>query len=262
MNPQKRYTTQLQAGLGLIEETKLLLEIWTPGMTSLQLQQAALESGRFPTITARRLKNIITEGFAPRYLANQGGPAQLLKQLVPSLTTAELNQFFLLFTSRANAILADFIRQVYWERYLAGYSELSNDHARAFVDRAIDDGKTTSRWSETTTRRMAGYLTGCCADFGLLEGGQKSVRRILTFHLSPKLAAYLAYDLHSSGLADTAVLNHKDWNVFGLNPDDVLEEMKRLSLKGFLITQSGGSMVRISWKYPGREALCDVLAQV
>jgi hypothetical protein len=53
------YTTQLQAGLGLVNETKTLLDLWSPGMSATQLHQVALESGRFPTVTARRLRNIV-----------------------------------------------------------------------------------------------------------------------------------------------------------------------------------------------------------
>jgi hypothetical protein len=63
----KPYTTQLQAGLGLVNETKTLLDLWSPGMSANQLHQVALESGRFPTVTARRLRNIVVECFAPRY---------------------------------------------------------------------------------------------------------------------------------------------------------------------------------------------------
>jgi hypothetical protein len=32
----RRYTTQLQAGLGLVPETKTLLEHWTPGKSAAQ----------------------------------------------------------------------------------------------------------------------------------------------------------------------------------------------------------------------------------
>ncbi len=42
------YTTQLGAGLGLVDETNTLLELWTPGMSANQLNQVALEKGRFP----------------------------------------------------------------------------------------------------------------------------------------------------------------------------------------------------------------------
>ena len=77
------YTTQLQAGLGLIPETRLLLSLWKPGMSSPALYQAVLKSGEFPNVSARRLRNIVRECFAPRYLVADGRPAQYLKKYFP-----------------------------------------------------------------------------------------------------------------------------------------------------------------------------------
>lgn len=261
MAENKPYTTQLQAGLGLVNETKALLDLWSPGMSAVQLHQVALESGRFPTVTARRLRNIVVECFAPRYLVSGGAPVAHLKRLSVQMSTADLTQIMLLFTSRANPILGDFVRHVYWARYAGGYSQISNDDARAFVERGIDDGKTVKRWSETTVRRVSAYLTGCCADYGMLERGQKTSRKIIPFRVSPSVAAYLAYELHFAGAGDNALLTHGDWQLFGLAREDVLEEIKRLSLKGLLIVQAAGDVIRISWKQQDMEALCDVLTQ-
>ncbi len=261
MAENKPYTTQLGAGLGLVNETKTLLDLWSPGMSAAQLHQAALESGRFPTVTARRLRNIVAECFAPRYLVSGGAPAAHLKRLSAQWSTADLTQIMLIFTSRANPIFGDFVRYVYWARYAGGYSQITNDDARAFVERGIDDGKTVKRWSETMVRRVSAYLTGCCADYGMLERGQKTSRRIIPFRISPLVAAYLAYELHFSGIGDNALLTHEDWQLFGLAREDVLEEIKRLSLKGLLIVQAAGDVVRISWKRQDMEALCDVLTQ-
>ncbi|MDG1108295.1 MAG: hypothetical protein P8N60_06495, partial [Burkholderiaceae bacterium] len=57
-------------------------------------------------------------------------------------------------------------------------------------------------------------------------------RRILPFRVSPTVAAYLAYELHLAGVGDNASLNHDNWKLFGLACEDVLEEIKRLSLQG------------------------------
>lgn len=255
------YTTQLQAGLGLINETKALLELWSTGMSASQLHQVALSSGRFPNITARRLRNVVSECFAPRYLISNGAPAQHLKILLNDVAGADLKQLMLIYTARANPILGDFIRDVYWARYAGGYAEVSNDDARFFVERAIDDGKTAKRWSESTVRRVSAYLTGCCADYGLLERGSRSSRRLQPLRISSVTAAYLAYDLHFSGSGDNAVLNHPDWGIFGLARGDVVDEFKRLSLKGLIIVQAAGDVVRISWNQPSMEALCDVLTK-
>ncbi len=255
------YTTQLQAGLGLVAETKALLDLWVPGMGTGQLQEVARESGSFPTITARRLRNIVTECFAPRYLVSDASPAAHLKMLAPSVPVADLMQLMLLFTSRANPILGDFIRDVYWSRYAGGYQQISTEDARAFVERAIDDGCTSKRWSETTVRRVAAYLTGCCADYGLLEKGLRSNRRILPYRVTPTASAYLSYDLHLKGLGDNALLTHEDWQLFGMSREDVIDELKRLSLKGHLIVQAAGDVVRIGWKHQSMEALCDVISK-
>jgi hypothetical protein len=96
----KPYTTQLQAGLGLVNETRMLLDLWSPGMSANRLHQVALESGRFPTVTARRLRNIVVECFAPRYLVTGGTPAMHLKRLAPTISTVDLTQLLPYFPIR------------------------------------------------------------------------------------------------------------------------------------------------------------------
>jgi hypothetical protein len=94
MNHQKQYTSQLSAGMGVINETRTLLHLWQPGMTAFELRQAALDSEEFPNITARRLRNIVAECFAPRYLVKNDYPAVVLKQLYPAFLPASLCNFF------------------------------------------------------------------------------------------------------------------------------------------------------------------------
>lgn len=79
-----------------------------------------MESGRFPNVTARRLRNIVVECFAPRYLVAGGSPAAHLKRLATAISTADVTQLLLVFTGRANPILGNFVRQVYWARYAGG----------------------------------------------------------------------------------------------------------------------------------------------
>ena len=76
------YTTQLQAGLAMLQETRDLLRIYQPGQTASQLSEAALAQNVFTRMTARRAQNVVTEMFAPRYLAQAGQPAVLLQRLL------------------------------------------------------------------------------------------------------------------------------------------------------------------------------------
>lgn len=256
-----KYTTQLQAGLGMVAETRALLDIWQPGMSVNALFEEALRSGQFPQVAARRLRNIVAECFAPRYLVNDARPAHLLKSLVSHLETLEFLQLLYLHTCRANAILANFVREVYWRAYESGNEVISNDDAQRFVIHAIQEGKTSTSWSESTIRRVAAYLTGCCADFGLLERSKRGSRRILSYRIGLRVACLLAYDLKFLGRGDQRLLTDPDWGLFGMSRSDTIEELKLLGLRGFLIVQSAGDLVHISWKYDNYEELVDVIAK-
>ena len=260
MSQQRYYTTQLQAGLGLLEETRQLLQVYQPGMSASQLYEAALASGRFPLITARRLRNIVAECFAPRYMRDPY-VAGHLKLLINRFTTAELNQLLFLYTARANLVLADFVREVYWARYSAGRNDLQLEDARTFVTNSVREGKTQKPWSETTIKRISSYLMGCCADYGLLTTTGRNQRTISAYRILPKVAAYLAYDLKFSGLGDNQIVSSSDWDLFGLERADVRDQLKRLSLQGLLIFQAASDIVHIGWTYKSMEELIDVVAQ-
>jgi hypothetical protein len=254
------YTTQLAMGLGLIQETRQLLELWQPGLGGGELYQRALVSGMFPNVSAYRLRNIVVRCFAPRYLVNGGAPACWLKKLSSTLKPSELDQLFFLYTCRANLILADFVRDTYWRLYAAGAQVVRTDDAKSFIRRAIDDGKTPSRWAEGQIERVGRYLTGCCADYGLLGDRTSAGRLITSYRIEEKAAAYLAYDLHFAGHGDNSLSAHPDWRLFGLSRDDVRDELKRLSLKGHIILQSAGDIMHIGWKHKSMEGFLDVLA--
>ena len=260
MSQQRHYTTQLQAGLGLLEETRQLLQVYQPGMSASQLYEAALASGRFPLVTARRLRNIVAECFAPRYMRDPHVAARL-KSLVDRFTTAELNQLLFISTARANLVLADFVREVYWARYSAGRNDLQLEDARTFVANSVREGKTQKPWSDTTIKRISSYLMGCCADYGLLTTTGRNQRSIAAYRILPKVAAYLAYDLKFSGLGDNQIVSSSDWDLFGLERADVRDQLKRLSLQGLLIFQAASDVVHIGWTYKSMEELIDVIAQ-
>jgi hypothetical protein len=260
VSQQRYYTTQLQAGLGLLEETRQLLQVYQPGMSASQLYEAALTSGRFPLVTARRLRNIVAECFAPRYMRDQNVAARL-KSLVDRFTTAELNQLLFIYTARANVVLADFVREVYWVRYSAGRNDLQLEDARTFVANSMREGKMQKPWSETTIKRISSYLMSCCADYGLLTTTGRNQRLIAAYRILPKVAAYLAYDLKFSGLGDNQIVSSSNWDLFGLERSDVRDQLKRLSLQGLLIFQAASDVVHIGWTYKSMEELIDVIAQ-
>jgi hypothetical protein len=253
------YTTQLQAGLGLREETKSLFEIWQPGMNTQALYDASLDSGMFPNVTARRLRNIVAECFFPRYLRDED-VANHVKVLLPLLLPQEMSQIFYLYTARSNYILAEFVKNVYWQKYASGYPSIEVMDSRSFVESGLQEGKMKKTWSESTIKRVSSYILGCLVDYGFLEVENRTERKLTPPRLTSKVTVYLAYELHLSGLGDNSVVNHKDWQLFGLTKMDVIEELKGLALQRHLIIQVAGDVVQISWAYKNMEEVINVIS--
>ena len=257
--PNHFYTTQLSAGLGLVSETRLLLILYQPKMTVAELHNKALSSGLFPTITARRLRNIIAECFSPRYMKEN--VAIYLKPLVSTLPSQMLNQIFLLHTARANRVLHDFIVEVYWDRYSNRGNEVTVVDARNFVSHAVLEGKTLKPWSDSVIRRISSYVIGCCAHYNLLSSGRSYARTIQPTHIQLSTSLYLAYWLHFNNLGDNMLINHEAWKLFGMEPFDVRDELQRLAKSGWLIVQSAGHVTRICWQFKTMVEVIDVITQ-
>lgn len=249
-----RYTTQFQAGLGMIPETMELLRFYSDDASPAALADRVVSEGIFASTTARRARNIVVEMFAPRYLGDGGEVARRLRFLLTNgFPNDALSQIFFLQTARAQRIFADFVVDVYWPRYAAGVTRLSRDDAFDFVCRSLDNGMMEKRWSESTINRVSGYLVSCCADFGLLDEGRGSARSIRHFSLRRETGLYLLHDLHFSGLSDMNVVQHRDWALFGLEPRDVIQLVSNLGNDGHLVAQSSGTVIQISWKYKTME---------
>lgn len=256
------YTTQLGAGLGMIKETLNLLEIWEPNENAARLSEKAVSNGIFSRATARRTRNIVAEMFAPRFLIKNGEPARQLQFLIRRGFPAEsISQLLFLHTARAQAIFRGFLIEVYWPKYNAAASGITLEEAERFVYRALDSGRMEKRWADSVVKKNASYLLGCCADFDLLSKSRTHSRAIQRFSIETPVAAYLAYDLHFSGLADSGVIQSPDWMLFGCEFTDVLGVMKGLMLAGHLLVQSSGELVQISWKYRNMEECLDALVK-
>jgi hypothetical protein len=256
------YTTQLQAGLGMLPETLDLLRLWEPGMIPARLAEKVIQDGLFSRTTARRARNLAVEMFAPRYLGSQGEAATRLKFLQENRFPHEaMVQLCFLYTARAQRIFADFVVEVYWSKYSGGAAAVTRNDAESFVLRALDSGRMATRWSESTIRRISGYLLGCCSDFGLVADSGRSERAIQRFSIRPEVALYLAHDLHFAGVSDTAIIQHRDWLLFGFEPGEVLNCLKSLSHDRHFLIQSSGELVQISWKYRSINECLNALTQ-
>lgn len=255
------YTTQFQAGLGMVEECRSFLELWEPEDTVQALEAKILDEGILPDVTARRVRNLVAEMWAPRFLKNEAQPARDLKIILGSLNRESLSQLCMLFTARAQLIFHEFMSQLYWPRYESGRTIISRDEIKEFIIEAMDEGKMQKRWSESTVHRVTGYLAGTAIDFGFMSRVSSSSYELDPPVISPKVALYLAYDLHFSSLSDGNALAHKDWQLWGMNSHDVLRQLQYLGREGHFIVQGSVELVRLSWTYNNREEMLNAITR-
>lgn len=255
------YTTQFQAGLGMVEECRSFLELWEPEDTVKTLEVKILDEGILPDVTARRVRNLVAEMWAPRFLPNEALPARDLKIILGSLNRDSLSQLCMLFTARAQLIFHEFMSQLYWPRYESGRTIISRDEIKEFIIEAMDEGKMQKRWSDSTLHRVTGYLAGTAIDFGFMSRLPNSNYELDPPIIPPNVALYLAYNLHFSGLSDGDALAHEDWQLWGMNSHDVLRQLQYLGREGHFIVQGSVELVRLSWTYKTREELLNAITR-
>ena len=259
MTKKRKYTTELSKGQGAIPEMLAVLDVWEPGIKVVDLKQKVLDTGAIARATAVRVKDIVGRVFSSRFLKDDAKPAVNIKRLLQGgLRPSQLTQIFLIYTCRANDILNDFICEVYWDKYGAGSTYIQRQDALDFIEASTTKGIISPRWSETMMLRVARYLTGCLTDFGMAGDDKGGKRELIPFTISPLAALYLTYEIHFSGASDNTILEHPDWKLFGLEPQDVVNELQRVANPHF-IPQYSGDLLRVSWKYKSMEDALDAI---
>jgi hypothetical protein len=259
--PPARYTTNLSKAQGMLPETLELLELWEPGMALGDLKAKVRATGALGKATQVRVDDLVGRGFAPRFLAPPGPPARWLRRLATGGTPrGVIRQLALIYTARANLILHDFIREVFWLKQASPAGEVTKQDARDFIAQAPSRGAVTRRWSDGMVERVARYLLGTLVDFELLAGNRYGHRQIRPLFILPETVVFLAYELHFAGQDDAAVVHSPDWGLFGLSLADVISALEKAATHDHLFVQHSGAVLRVEWKHPTMEAMLDALA--
>jgi hypothetical protein len=243
---EKQYNIDLCKGTGLIQETILLLMMYKSGLSKQEMTREAITSNILVKASDKRIKDIVEIAFFKRYVNDDPSiPVNLQVLLTKSLSLDVVTQLFLIYTSRANLILMDFIIQVYWPEVRKGTKDLNFNYSRKFISETIRQTDLISGWSETTQKRMASYIISTLVDFRFLD----KERKVKPVFLHDFTANYLAHELHFKGLSDNAIVESNDWKLFGYSRLDTINHLERLSFQGHFIFQNSGEIVKINWSY-------------
>lgn len=254
------YTIAISKGSALLNEMKALLRVWTPGEPLKEFSERVVQEDVLGKTTAQRAKDVVRRVFANRFLVPDEAPAKYLHRL---LQRNKSGQFFsdlcLVYSSRNDALLRDVIIQVYWPAVAEGHLFITPKEVVQFIRKAEEQGRIPQPWSEPVKIKAARGLLRALVEYGLIRDVHRQ-REIIMYHVTDETIAFLAYYLHFRGLSDAALVAHEDWKLFGLKDQDVVAALDRLAGDGWWLTQTAGSVVRMSWKYKCMEEVVDALA--
>ena len=243
----REYDISLCKGASAIEETRRLLQAWTPGEDEQAFLTRVRESGLLGRQTAHRTHDLVMRVFRPRLLRPNSEPARRLRLVQEQGNQRVFRELLFLYTARSNALLYDFTVEGFWPAARAGELYLGLDDVQEFLRTASDSGHIPRPWSATTRLKISRGVLGALRDFGFLYEHKRGQREIVAFAPADPTVAYLAYDLHLAGLTDAAVVEHPDWHLFGLSRENLLQRLDGLDERAGLVVQHAGSVVRISW---------------
>lgn len=253
-----KYNSELLKCTGLIQETIVLIETYVPGITKNEFCSLVMESNLLSKATNTRIKDIINHAFYRRYIDGNKDTVENLKYLRTKYVSNDaFIQLLLVYTGRANAILSDFIKMVYYDAINKGYQFIDTTDPKKFIEEAIKDGRIEKPWADSTKRKMSEHIIATLIDFKLIDKSKK----ILPYHISDLTVNYLIHELHFNGLSDDQIILANDWSLFGLKTEDILQTIERLSFQGYYIYQHSGELLKISWKYKSMKESIDAITQ-
>ena len=248
MNRNTKYTYGLAKGCALIEETLALLSIYQEGMTKDSLANYVHETNFLSRCTAKRSEDIVKLVFYPRFMKSNPKVASWLRTIRErGLMLSQFKQLLLLYCARENAVVYDYIVQNLNELRRNGAEKLPKNDTLFFIENIVETG--LAQWGEPARKRNSGYIKSMLMDFDLTNKKDE----ILPYEISDFTVLYLMHELHFAGLSDSAIWNHEDWQLFGLDKYSTLEHIMQLNIKGGYIAQNTGDLITISWNYQTME---------
>lgn len=259
---QRKYSTAISKGAGMIEETRRLLEQWRPNESLDDFARRVQAEGLLGSSTAYRTCDIVKRVFAPRFLRPSDKPARILKRvLATGLQRRVYTELLFVFTARQDPLVYDFTVREYWPAVRRGKAIIDTDLILSFLSEAHYDGRLDNQWSEKVSVRIARCVLGLLRDVGFLREVVRGRREIVNYRISDEGAAILARALNESGVTDSSLCDHPDWGLFGMTPSEVMERLDGIGEHRGVIVQRAGFVVHFTWVIKSIEELIDVLAR-
>jgi hypothetical protein len=252
------YTSRIIKAGALIGDTKTLLSHWCVDASVDENLNRLRRENVFGKASRSRVEDILAI-FRQRYLTEQSVTKALVTLVRGKFPTAGLDRLLYFHSARADRLLHDAVTEILLPMQANGLQDINVQSFRKSIEKWIDEGKTASRWSESTIVHACQELLAALRDFGVLQGAVN--KKIAPAYLPIESFAYVMFYLKQHQASGAKLIELPDWNLFFLKREGVERFLFEAHQRDLLEYHVAGSVTRLTFPAETLEEYANVLAK-
>ncbi len=252
------YTSKIIKAGALLGDTKTLLAHWDESQVVRENLDRIRRENLFGKASRSRVEDILAI-FRQRYLSDEAVTKALVILTKGGLPAASLDRILYFHAASSDPLLHDAVTQILLPMHSHGMVDVDVAEVEKSVVKWVNEGKTTTKWSEITIRRATQELLAALRDFGVLQGASK--KRIAPAFVPIETFAYLAFYLKQRQPSAAKLLELADWKLFFLPREGVERSLIEANQHNLLEYHAAGTVTRLTFPVETLEEYANVLAR-
>jgi hypothetical protein len=256
--PSAPYTSRIIKAGALISDTKTLLAQWDVDASVDENLNRVRRENVFGKASRSRVEDILGI-FRQRYLTEASVTNALVILVRAKFSVAALDRLFYFHAARNDRLLHDVVTEVLVSMQEQGHVHITVSDMHRSLTKWVEEGKTTSRWSDSTVAHAVRGLMSTLRDFGVLQGAVN--KRIAPAYLPVEAFAYVVFYLKQHQPSGAKLIDLPDWKLFFLRREGVERFLFEAHQRNLLEYHVAGSVTRLTFPAESLEEYANVLAQ-
>ena len=252
-----RYTSKIIKAGALLGDTKTLLAHWDESQAVRENLDRIRRENLFGKASRSRVEDILAI-FRQRYLSDEAVTKALVILTKGGFPAAALDRILYFHAASADPLLHDAVTQILLPMHSHGLVDVGVADFEKAVVKWVNEGKTTTKWSDITIRRATQELLAALRDFGVLQGA--SNKRIAPAFVPIEAFAYLAFYLKQRQPSAAKLVELTDWKLFFLPREGVERSLIEAHQHNLLEYHAAGTVSRLTFPVETLEEYANVLA--
>lgn len=257
-SPKSLYTSRIIKAGALLADTTTLLDSWDESQSPSDNLARLQRENIFGKASRSRNTDILAI-FRQRYLQDESITKALVYLVKHRFPKPALDRILLFHSAQADSLLHDVVTDVLADFYARGRTEIRVQEIQSVLRSWVREGRTTARWSDDTTRRVAQGLLATLRDFGVLQGAKN--KRLAPLYLPVSAFAYIAFYLRARRASGERLVESNEWTLFFLSTNDVERLFMEAHQRRLLEYYAAGPVIRITFPSESLEEYARVISE-